>query len=323
MMFAGIILGGTVIFLTALYFHVKSKMNFWKERGIAQEPGYFPFGSQTSWDAFQQKVAFNQMTNRAYENHPKALLVGEYGFLGKPIAVIRDLDLAKQILIKDFDHFTDRKPGALISPHSKNNKYFRKMLTELMGKEWKQTRAALTPIFTSGKLKAMVPLIHKVAGECNSHLEGLCGEDIEAKELMKDFALDVIVSTGFGYDNNSYKNPDNAFKKNSDLLIGKKMTFKQMVTFFLLISIPKLFKFLDMQVFNKKAEMFFANMVLLSIDERRKSGKRRNDLIDLRRHDQRRTERKHIKKLYGKYRRATRSRAVPMDIGRAARGVGF
>ena len=281
MILIGIILGGVVVLVTALYLHVKSKMNFWKERGIAQEPGYFPFGSQTSWDLFQQKLAFTQITNRAYENHPNALLVGEYGFLGRPMAVIRDLDLAKQILIKDFDYFTDRKPAAVTSPHTKNNKYFRKMLIELMGKEWKQTRAVLTPIFTSGKLKAMVPLIHKVADECISHLEGLCGQDIEGKELMKDFALDVIVSTGFGYDNNSYKNPENAFKKNADLLIGKKMSIKQMITFFLLVSAPKFFKFFDLQVFNNDAEKFFASMVLQSIDERKKSGMRRNDLIDL------------------------------------------
>jgi len=271
-----------IICITVFYLYVKSKMNFWKKRGIAQEPGYFPFGSLSTWDMLKQKGSYSEITNRAYFNHPEALLVGEYGFFGKPVAVIRDLDLAKQILIKDFDNFTDRKPDAIISPHSKNNRYFRKMLIELRGKEWKQTRAVLTPIFTSGKLKAMVPLIHKIADECNSHLEGLCRQNIEGKDLMKRFALDVIVSTGFGYDNNSFKNPNNFFKENSDLLFGGKLTFKHIIAgFLLLLSIPELIRLYDMPAFNKKAEMFFANMVLQSIDERRKSGKRRNDLIDL------------------------------------------
>ena len=279
-MLTGIVLGGIIICITALYFHVKSKMNFWKEHGIAQEPGYFPFGSQTSWDVLRRKVAYTRTTDRAYKNHPDALLVGEYGFLGKPIAIIRDLDLAKQILIKDFDYFIDRKPS-LVSPHSKNNKHMRKMLNQLTGKEWKQTRAALSPIFTSGKLKAMVPLIHKVADECNSHLEGLCGQDIDTQVFLKSFALDVIVSTGFGYDINSYKNPDNPFKKNADLLMGgKKMSLKLMFNFFLYIFMPKLFKLFDLPVFNQEAERFLVSMILQSIDERKKSGIRRNDLID-------------------------------------------
>ena len=79
------------------------------------------------------------------------------------------------------------------------------MLTEIRGKEWKKTRSSLTPIFTSGKLKAMVPMIHKVADNCNTYLEGQTGKDIEGKDLIKTFALDVIVSTGFGFEINSFE----------------------------------------------------------------------------------------------------------------------
>ncbi len=41
------------------------------------------------------------------------------------------------------------------------------MLTMLKGDKWKQVRSILSPVFTSGKLKAMEPLINKV-GKINA-----------------------------------------------------------------------------------------------------------------------------------------------------------
>ena len=32
-----------------------------------------------------------------------------YGFLGMPFLVLQDMDLIKDVLIKDFDHFLDRR----------------------------------------------------------------------------------------------------------------------------------------------------------------------------------------------------------------------
>jgi len=55
-------------------------MNFWKRRGVAQEPGYFPFGSLDVWEMLTQKINFNQMTLRAYNNHPDAAIVGVFRF---------------------------------------------------------------------------------------------------------------------------------------------------------------------------------------------------------------------------------------------------
>lgn len=86
-------------------------------------------------------------------------IVGTYGAFGSKLLVIRDLDLAKHVLIKDFDHFVDRRPFEL---SEKANKYFNGMLTVMTGERWKALRGILTPVFTSGKLKTMLPTIHRV-----------------------------------------------------------------------------------------------------------------------------------------------------------------
>jgi len=86
-------------------------------------------------------------------------IVGQYGPLGSKTIVIRDLEIAKHILVKDFDYFIDRRQFDL---SKKANKYFVGMLTTLTGEKWKTMRGIMSPVFTSGKLKSMMPIIHKV-----------------------------------------------------------------------------------------------------------------------------------------------------------------
>ena len=58
------------------------------------------------------------------------MCVGYYGSFGDPILLITDLELAKRVAIKDFDHFTDRRE---IKMEPETNKYMLNMLTSLKG----------------------------------------------------------------------------------------------------------------------------------------------------------------------------------------------
>ena len=49
-----------------------------------------------------------------------------------PSVVITDVELAKQILIKDFDHFVDRIPPIEMSDYG-TNKYFKNMISMITG----------------------------------------------------------------------------------------------------------------------------------------------------------------------------------------------
>jgi hypothetical protein len=79
--------------------------------------------------------------------------------MGAKSLVVRDLEIAKHILIKDFDHFIDRRPFEM---SKKANKYFIGGLSMLTGEKWKTMRGIMSPVFTSGKLKSMMPIVHKV-----------------------------------------------------------------------------------------------------------------------------------------------------------------
>ena len=77
--------------------------------------------------------------------------------------VINDLELAKRILIKDFEHFTDRTDlGNTTDIENEADRVFRQSFILLKGDAWKTQRSIMTPVFTSGKLKLMFPLLAKV-----------------------------------------------------------------------------------------------------------------------------------------------------------------
>ena len=150
--------------ITILYARTMKKMSLFRNANVPEDPGYFPMGSSLNWKMFTQKIAFISMTDKLYWRFRDKAFVGFYGVLGStPTLLINDLELAKLILIKDFDHFVDRRQISLDDEANKNLLY---MLTMLKGDQWKSMRTIISPVFTSGKLRGFVPRIDKVYYVC-------------------------------------------------------------------------------------------------------------------------------------------------------------
>jgi cytochrome P450 len=80
--------------------------------------------------------------------------------------MIRDPELIKLITVRDFEHFVDRPTlGFLTSP------YFRNMLVNIKGQQWKNLRALMTPTFSSGKLKALETLVEQCGQQLGLFLQ--------------------------------------------------------------------------------------------------------------------------------------------------------
>jgi len=148
-----------LIVLTIFYLWTRKTFSYFRSQGIAEDPGYFPLGSKASWKLLTTKIAFLQMTDQIYDEFPNERIIGSYGPLGTRSIVVKDMELIRLVLIKDFDHFVDRRH---IVASMKTNKYFMNMLTVMRGDKWKEMRTIISPVFTSGKLKSMMPIIHKV-----------------------------------------------------------------------------------------------------------------------------------------------------------------
>ena len=83
---------------------------------------------------------------------------------GKPSLVVADPELLKQIMIKDFPYFRNRFQVQNTGPLVNKN------LLNARDDTWKRIRNTLTPTFSAGKMKLMVPLIEK---SCDVLLEKL------------------------------------------------------------------------------------------------------------------------------------------------------
>ncbi len=82
----------------------------------------------------------------------------------RPTLVVAEPELVKQIMIKDFPTFRNRfQPRKMPHPMNKN-------LLDAKDETWKRIRNTLTPTFSAGKMKLMVPLIEK---SCDTLVEKL------------------------------------------------------------------------------------------------------------------------------------------------------
>lgn len=123
-----------------------------------------------------------------------------------PIFVIKSPELARQIFIKDFNHFVNHRrffdDGGL----------FRETLIQLNDDKWKDMRSTLSPAYTGNKMRGMFDLIREIAEQAATYLkENEVGKDIDLKEFFSRFANDVIASTAFGFKIDSMKDRDNEF----------------------------------------------------------------------------------------------------------------
>lgn len=116
-----------------------------------------------------------------YELHKRSNepIVGIY-LLFRPALLVRDADLAKNILTTDFANFYDR--GIY---HNPNDPVADHMLM-LPGKAWKQLRAKLSPTFSSSKLKVMMPAILQKSENLKQKLlpSAQNGDIVEMKDLL-------------------------------------------------------------------------------------------------------------------------------------------
>merc|ERR1711911_222281 len=90
--------------------------------------------------------------------------------------MINDIDIAKKILIKDFDHFVDRTMfGLKFDENVEADRIFSQMFMFSKGDDWKSGRTMMSPVFTTGKLKLMYPLLERIhqlefaSGEHGAH----------------------------------------------------------------------------------------------------------------------------------------------------------
>jgi cytochrome P450 family 9 len=93
-----------ICILVYLYRHVTTRQNYWQSKGIKYIKPKFLLGSLS----ILRSKSFAETVLDIYNEFPEERYHGMYQFL-LPTLVIKDPDLVKQITVKEFDQFVNRR----------------------------------------------------------------------------------------------------------------------------------------------------------------------------------------------------------------------
>ncbi|XP_073825464.1 cytochrome P450 6g2 [Musca autumnalis] len=266
--------------LTVLWIYLNYLHNYWTRHNVTQIkplPLVGNLGKILSMAEPSAKVIEEFYHHPMAEDKP---FVGIYVFY-RPALLLREPELIKRILVRDFPKFNNRFSSSDIKgdPLGSQNLFMLKNPT------WKDIRFKLTPFFTSGKLKQMFPLIAEVGENLNKYLLQASpsmesGEfELELKEFCALYTTDVIATVAFGVQANSFENPNGQFRRNGREIFrfNKRRAMNFSVVFFL----PHLVPYVGAKVVPDEQTEFLRSTFNYVVAEREKSGKPRHDLIDI------------------------------------------
>jgi len=99
------ILCGIAIIFISFYYYSTSTFNFWNLRGVRGPQPIPIFGNVK--DFLFEKKGIGHYLMEVYKNYEDESMIGI--FIKKtPVLIVKDLDLIKNVLIKDFNSFADR-----------------------------------------------------------------------------------------------------------------------------------------------------------------------------------------------------------------------
>ncbi|XP_055613820.1 probable cytochrome P450 6a13 [Uranotaenia lowii] len=258
-----------LILVTTIYWWIRSSFSYWSRRGVPHKKPAFPFGNL---EGFGKKPIFSMLSD-VYNRFKGAekKFVGMYYFL-KPVVLVHDLEFAKDVLVKDFQHFHDRgfyrnQKGDIVSAN----------LLTLLGDRWRTTRNNLNATFTSSKMKIMFPLMAEVGEKLVNQMTQEAGQstEVDMKDICARFTTDVIGSCAFGLECNSLRNPECVFQE-----MGRR-TLAPTLLYVFTNSFPKLSRFFNIKMIEKKVESFFLDTIKSTIDHRKQNDIKRDDFLDI------------------------------------------
>ncbi|XP_076040294.1 cytochrome P450 6k1-like isoform X1 [Oratosquilla oratoria] len=266
-MFLTVSLAVTVVALLLGYCHYCHQ--YWQSKGVYVPP-MLPIFGHTIY--VLKEVRFEYLHKIFTKS--KTPFFGMYQFV-KPKLIVKDMEILKKILVKDFDHFSTRREMEF----SESDHIYSEMLFMVNGERWKQIRTTVSPTFTSGRLKGILPLIENkcqaLVDWCLNH--GLQG-DMELKGTFSRITLDTIATCAFGIESNCLENEESEFSK-AAIKATSQSGITVLLKFLLVLSCPRLYQFFNLRIGPPSLDIL-GEVVRSSLKNCKTSG-RRGDFLDL------------------------------------------
>ncbi len=266
----------SVLLLVAvtIYWFIHQKLQYWKNRNVPHIKPEFLYGNARG---ISKEYSPNEFVQRMYlklKSMNVGPVAGVYIFVQQH-AYIMDLDLIKQVLVRDFNIFTNR--GLY---HNEKDDPLSANLAAVEDETWRNLRQKISPTFTSGKLKTMFGTIVDISDKLVKTLkkETAATGQLEIKLVLSRFTTDVIGSTAFGIDCNSLDDPSTLFYQMGLKAFSNVNFIKR--TF--LSVYGSLGKRLRMTTTNKEVGDFYMDVVGKTVKYREQNPQlQRNDFLNL------------------------------------------
>ncbi|XP_076289945.1 cytochrome P450 6k1-like [Lasioglossum baleicum] len=258
--------------IVAAYIYMTRQFKYWIKKGVA-EISPMPFLGNFA-DCVLLKKAPAQLLSDFYEQSKGLRYVGFYVF-DRPCLLIRDPEIVKHVLAKDFNVFCNRNAHPAKIDRIEYTNIF-----AVRDAAWKILRSRLSPMGTSMKLKRLFDLMIMVAEDLDKYLEGLNltnGKVMEMKNLCACLHTDMVGNTIFGLRVNSLQNENAPFR-----LFGKKMfsfTTLRSIRYLIIYFIPQLVKITGARFSDTESCNYFRSIFWGTVDRRVKSGEERSDFL--------------------------------------------
>lgn len=282
--------------IALLYFCLSRNKTYFVKRGIICDPPSLLFGNL---DGVGTKIHMSQNLKLIYEKYKIEHKLCGFFLLHIPQLVVLDLELVKNILIKDFRYFADRGiyNDEKNDPLSANlfsidggecqKNLFLEIIPELLffvylkitDEKWKRLRKSITHAFTSSRIRQMYNLAQEHSKELincvDRTLESV--DMIDLRHLSKMFIADVIGSVGFGIECNTLRG------ENKEITEITKMNDirddKTRAKFFFIHVFPEIAKRFKMKLTPDSIEELFMRMTKNTFDYRMNNEVNRNDFM--------------------------------------------
>ncbi|XP_047996585.1 cytochrome P450 6B5-like [Leguminivora glycinivorella] len=250
-----------------LYCHFTKYNNYWNERNIIGPKPTFFFGNLK--DTMLRRKPFGHVLKDIYDMYPKEKVVGIF-VMRSPELLIRDLDVIKNILIKDFDTFPNRGFEFKTTGFGAN-------LFHGNGETWRLLRSRFSPLFTPGKLKNMMHLLSECGDKFVDYVARITksNPEQEAHTMTQKYTLAAIAACAFGIDIDTFNYEYEKLRR-----IDRKI-FTIHITRELEMMYPGILKKYGGSLFPKEVITFFIDLVKDVTEKRNGKPTDRNDFMDL------------------------------------------
>ncbi|KAI1716629.1 cytochrome p450 domain-containing protein [Ditylenchus destructor] len=183
-----------------------------------------------------------------------------------------DLDFVKAVCVKKFSHFQNRAFVSSTKTKVANKSIMRNIVSLKTGEDWKRVRNRVTPTFTTGKIKKLIPTFNECARKgfevVEEHIKQ--GKELDLKALMSQIGMDVIGRGGFSMDLDVYSPVESIWLINArKSFSGFVTSWKTLFAVFCPVVGLKIEQLFGVDMFSNDAQIFFEKFVLDLYDKRK------------------------------------------------------